>query len=376
MIYDIFYISENTVNDLRWKSFSKKFPSARKLENVKSFNDIKVKSFTKFFWIVWDDLEIVNDFVFDYRIPKWDEEYIHVYKNGKYYDGVGLFPKNITVSDKEFKNRFFIAGKKEMDIIASNPYPFDIFFMSYSEPNADENYKKLCDRFPRAKRVHGVKGIHQAHIKAAELSETEMFWVVDADAEIVPEFKFEFEQLPFYDRQRRDNFLETVHVWTSKNPVNHLRYGYGGVKLLPKKLTLEMNTSKPDMTTSISDKFQVMKQVSNITAFNIDEFSTWRSAFRECVKLSSKSIDRNYDQETETRLKVWCTVGKNQPFGIYSIGGALAGYRYGTANVGDMEALTKINNFDWLMEEYNAWLPSLEAYQTANNRYKKEENVK
>ena len=41
---------------------------------------------------------------------------------------------------------------------------YDIVFISYQEPNADENYNKLLKRFPLAKRVHGVKGIHQAHI--------------------------------------------------------------------------------------------------------------------------------------------------------------------------------------------------------------------
>ena len=53
-----------------------------------------------------------------------------------------------------------------------------------------------------------------------------------------------------------------------------------------------MDTSKPDMTTSISPKFKLMQDVSNITAFNVDEFSTWRSAFRECCKLASAVIDR------------------------------------------------------------------------------------
>jgi hypothetical protein len=370
MIYDIFYISEKLVNENHWKLFSKRFPSARKLENVKSFNDIKSKSFTKFFWVVWDDLEVSEDFLFDYRIPAWDEEYIHVFKNGEYYDGISLFPKKVTVSDKEFKNRFFIAGKKEIEVVASNPRPYDIFFISYAELFADNNYQKLLERFPRAKRVHGVKGIHQAHIKAAELSETDMFWVVDADAEIVPDFNFEFEQIPFYDRQRRITLTETVHVWTSKNPINHLKYGYGGVKLLPKEMTINMDLTKPDMTTSISDKFQIMKKVSNITAFNVDEFSTWRSAFRECVKLSSKSIDRNYDQETEARLRVWCAVGKDKPFGLYAIGGALAGYRYGNSFVGNNSELSKINDFDWLKQEYDAWLPMLEAYVAQKDRYK------
>ena len=36
---------------------------------------------------------------------------------------------------------------------------FDIIFMSYQEPNADENWQRLVDKFPWARRVHGVKGL-------------------------------------------------------------------------------------------------------------------------------------------------------------------------------------------------------------------------
>ena len=43
---------------------------------------------------------------------------------------------------------------------------------------------KAC---PTAKRVHGIKGIHQAHIEAAKVAKTNMFWVVDADARILPQ---------------------------------------------------------------------------------------------------------------------------------------------------------------------------------------------
>ena len=45
---------------------------------------------------------------------------------------------------------------------------FEIFFISYQEPNADENWAKLKSKFPIAQRIHGVKGIHQAHIAAAK----------------------------------------------------------------------------------------------------------------------------------------------------------------------------------------------------------------
>ena len=53
---------------------------------------------------------------------------------------------------------------------------YDIVFISYNEPNADANFERLQARFPTVKRVHGVKGIHQAHIAAAKKCFTKMFW--------------------------------------------------------------------------------------------------------------------------------------------------------------------------------------------------------
>lgn len=354
MIYDIFYVSNNQIDNDSWQQFRQRFPSAQKIENVKTFNDIKSKSFTKFFWVVWNDLVVADDFTFDYRIPKWDEEYIHVFKNGNFFDGICLFPKHAEVLQKEFNHRFYF-NKKEIDVVASTPTPYDIVFISYNEPNADESYKTLLQRFPRAKRVHGVKGIHRAHIEAAKLSKTPMFWVVDADAIIAEDFNFEVEYFPHYDAGNRNVFLKTTRVWASRNPVNDLVYGYGGVKLLPKDLTINVDLYKPDMTTSISDSFKAVSKISNITAFNTDPYSTWRSAFRECVKLSSKAIDRGYDDETDQRLTIWCISGDDRPFGKYSIAGARAGKEFGERYIGIDEILSKINDFDWLESEFKKW---------------------
>lgn len=222
---------------------------------------------------------------------------------------------------------------------------YDIVFISYHEPNADSNWNLLKSRFPNAKRVDGVKGIHQAHVKAAKKCFTKMFWVVDADAVLVDDFDFDYE-VDEYN-------LDIVHVWRSRNPVNDLVYGYGGVKLLPRKLTLNMDTSKPDMTTSISSKFKAVQQISNITAFNTDSFSAWRSGFRECAKLSSKIIDRQKDQETEQRLDIWCSVGEDKQFGADAIQGAIAGRKFGEENKKDPLQLAKINNYEWLKEQYD-----------------------
>lgn len=543
MKYDLFYVSKTQIDDDDWRSFKARFPLAQKIENVDSLDKIKSKSFTKFFWVVWNDVIVEENFSFEYTLETWDHPYIHVFKNGDRYDGLCIFSKehvvtnrefsyrffsnkkeidvvasqpkpyekfhistyeeyvdavsrsktnmfwavwndieiaedflfdyqvehhnqhithifknkdffdgiclmskNKPVTKKEFDHRFFIE-KKEIDIIASHPKPFekftidtyedyidacdkstmkmfwmipkeveildfdfdlyfnhhnsydrkmnhvfqhmfrneityngiacvpndkrlskkeidfrfpiekkqyevlasklrpyDIVFISYNEINADENFEKLRSRFPRAKRVHGVKGIHNAHKAAAELSTTNMFYVVDGDAEIVEDFRFDYE----VSRYERD----IVFVWQSLNPINDLVYGYGGVKLLPKDLVLGMDINTVDMTMSISDRFKVIETVSNKTRFDTDEFSTWKSAFRECVKLASRPVDETYDEETDFRLQAWCSKGADRQYGNFCIDGAKAGREYGYDNIGIDSELAKINDFEWLKNIY------------------------
>ena len=439
-MYDIIFVSDNKTHS-EYRKLKEKFPFAKITNDLRTLRDI---SLTEFFWIVYDDLIIAEDFNFDYVPDEWSKEVVHVFKNKDAYDGIALVPRKSNVLERELKHRFyvsvkevdivashpkpfelftvntyddyisafdnsttemfwivptnidvldsfkfdtyfthhefydrkinhvylngkyhdgivlcskhskfskrefdykFIANKKEVDVVASVPKPYDIVFISYQEPNADENFAKLKERFPRVQRVHGVKGIHQAHIEAAKLCNTDMIWIVDGDAIIVDDFNFDY-QVALWDK-------EIVHVWRSQNPINNMVYGYGGVKLFPRELTLNMDVSKPDMTTSISSKFKAVKEVSNITAFNTDPFNTWKSAFRECTKLSSKVIDRQKDDETTERLTIWTTIGKDREFGEYAIAGALLGAAYGADNQGNIDALKKINDFDWLKEKFN-----------------------
>ncbi len=304
---------------------------------------------TEMFWMIPPEVTVDPNFKFNlyFTHNQWFErETNHVFKNGTAWDGVSLVSKKSLITEREINMRF-LANKKQYDVVASNPRPYDIVFISKDEEHADHNYNNLLERFPRAKRIHGVEGIHQAHIEAAKLCDTNMFWVVDADAEIIDKFAFDY-YVPAYDPDGR----KTVHVWKAQNPINSLVYGYGAVKLLPRLLTLNMNTAKPDMTTSISPYFKSINRISNITRFNTDAFSTWRSAFRECVKLASKSIDGQLDEETEFRLKIWCTRGADKPFGEYCIAGANVGKLYGETHRGDIQALAMINNFDWLQEQF------------------------
>ena len=303
---------------------------------------------TELFWIIPDHVTLLPDFSFNFYVDL-DDEYsrtiTHVFLNGEFYDGVMLCSKHRKLAKAEY-NFNYIANKKEIPIKASVPKPYDVVFISYAEPNADENYQKLKIKCPNAKRVHGVTGIHQAHIEAAKLCNTNMFWVVDGDAQIVENFNFDY-QVPRWDH-------DMVHVWRSINPINDLSYGYGGIKLFPRTLTLDMDITKPDMTTSISKKFKAVHQISNITAFNTDPFNTWKSAFRECCKLSSKVIDRQKSDETHNRLVTWCTRGSDRPYGKYAIDGAKMGSIYGTKNANNLDMLKKINDFTWLKEQFDA----------------------
>jgi hypothetical protein len=216
---------------------------------------------------------------------------------------------------------------------------YDINFISCGELNSEKNYQHLRSRFPIVKRIRNIAGIHNAHIAAAQQSFTSMIWIVDADAVIDDNFNFDF----LTDKD------DTVYVWHSKNPINDLEYGYGGVKLFPRKMLLNVDTTTLDMTTSISKYFSVIPIVSNITEFNTDPFNTWKSAFRECVKLASKSINRQLDEESEFRLKVWCEKGSDRNYGNYSILGANQAKKFVEDNPND---LLNINNFEWLKEQF------------------------
>jgi hypothetical protein len=318
------------------------------------------------FWCIWPEIEITDTNIFDMYFDPLDGTYDydrtenHVFQNQDIdeikYNGLMLMSTSTIVSKKEINFRYIVV-KKEHDQLASKLKLYDIVFISYYEPNAEENYIKLTKQFPNRTihRVTNVTGIHRAHIQAAAMSTTPMFWVVDADAVIVDDFKFDL-LLPKYDR-------DAVHVWKSRNPINDLEYGYGGVKLLPTKETLEMDVSSTDMTTSISKKFNAMPTVSNITAFNTDPFNTWKSAFRECVKLASRSIQGQVDTETSNRLDRWCTLVDDASYGFYAYSGALAGKVYGQENAGNIPALLLINDFEWLKNQFQQTRSPLEKSQ-------------
>lgn len=244
----------------------------------------------------------------------------------------------------------------------------DVFFLSYNEQFADEHYQKLLLKAPHAQRVHGVKGFFQAHRACAQRSLTNNFYVVDADAIIVDDFEFDFtpsRYLKWWGVPETD----CICIWNSINPVNDLTYGYGGVKLIPKQPLITETIDLVDFTTGFGLTIKTFDTVSNITAFNYDEFTTWRSAFRECAKLTTNLTNEElrhkvrYDQtvldaiykDATDRLDVWCTRGADRPYGDMSIAGAKAGREYGLQNAHNKQAMSLINEYEWMKNEFTGF---------------------
>jgi hypothetical protein len=230
---------------------------------------------------------------------------------------------------------------KRMGFVKPNlPEDLDVVFISYDEPNAQDNWEHLLKICPRAKRVMGVKGIYQAHQAASYIAKTDMFYVVDGDSWIT-DFNFDF--IPsIFDR----NY---IHIFKSVNPVNGLEYGNGAVKLIPRNAFTEVEGI--DVTTSLG-QIKLVDRIVCETRFNNSEFNAWRSAFRECVKLSSSVINNQDTAETLFRLKVWCSKGIDKPFGNYVVRGAQDGKAYGDANRTNNQALKMINDFKWLYDRF------------------------
>lgn len=215
---------------------------------------------------------------------------------------------------------------------------YDVFLLAYDEPSADISFRYLRDLCPIARLVSGIKGIQAAHAHCATLSKTTHFFVVDADNQIDDESAFTY-RVPPYD-------ASYVHLWYARNPLNSLSYGWGGLKLFPKALFVGIPEMGLDMTTSFPLK--IIPNVVSTTHFNTSPYATWRSAFRECVKLTLAE----QTMETRERLYTWKNVARGM-HADWCLKGARAGAQYGEAHRGNSDALALINDFDWLKSAFS-----------------------
>ena len=70
-MYDIFYVSKGAADENVWQRIKQQLPTAQKIEYADTFQSVQSKSFTKFFWVIWDHVIVKKEFEFNYRINEW-----------------------------------------------------------------------------------------------------------------------------------------------------------------------------------------------------------------------------------------------------------------------------------------------------------------
>ena len=319
--------------------FDKHKPLLEQLENYSNSTE------DEWFWTV--DPDVNTD-----SIPKYTPEpnnyaKVHAWQRANpvtnavhSYGGLRLWPKQIPkVTSDDIKLNSMPRGQMQyVKQIGSTYKQLNIVLITYHNDNADE----LLNRLPEGTlHVKDVDGIFEAHQQAARLATTDLFYVVDADAEVVEDFDFSYYP-DVYDQ-------EVVHVWHSSNPVTGEEYGYGGVKLFNRQQILNATTWGMDFTTGLSSRFKVIPEVACVTRFNTDAYSTWRSAFRECVKLATSR-----DPDAKQRLGAWLNPIGDADYSAEAKLGAEQGNDYAGKHQNDITALQLINDYDWLRSMYDA----------------------
>lgn len=224
---------------------------------------------------------------------------------------------------------------------------YDLVFLSYHEAQAEQHWEAISQRFSRAKWVKDIDGLVAAHQHAASRCKTRYFWVVDGDNVVHDDFDFSFRW------NRRDEHENRVAVWRAVNNMNGLEYGYGGVKLLPRRAVLSVDKGVTDFTTSISDFFHPMKDVASTTVINATPFEAWKAGFRECVKLSSRVIRGGDTFEAKERMDTWRTTVFDVPNHKHVLRGAQQGAEYGSFYQDDPFELARINDWGWLRDRFH-----------------------
>jgi hypothetical protein len=234
----------------------------------------------------------------------------------------------------------------------------DVIFLSYDEPNAEQNYVDLCQKIPWAKRVHGVKGSDAAHKACADLSETEHFVTVDGDNLVNPEF-LNVE----VDPDELGVTKKHVFSWCGKIHVNNLMYGNGGLKLWNKDFVRNMRTHEAaDGTDARSlvefcfdDLYFQFNENYSTSYTNASPFQAFRAGFREGVKMSLNQGAKVNDIKTIwwqnlERLLIWCSVGADVEHGLWSVFGAREGCYL--TNCTDWD-YTQVRDFEYLTTQWD-----------------------
>jgi hypothetical protein len=242
----------------------------------------------------------------------------------------------------------YLEKENSQDFFAEKP--LDIVYISNGEPDEERYYHNLEDdvygnplrdsRFS-IKWVRGVDGRVAAYQAAANQSSTDWFFAVFAKLAVD---NFDWTWQPDYWQQPKH------YIFNARNPVNGLEYGHMGMIAYNKNLVLANNSPGIDFT--LSQPHESVPILSGTAHFNQDAWTTWRTAFREVLKLRLFMATQP-TVETEHRLATWLSTAQGN-YSDYCLDGARDAVAYYESVGGDAAQLQLSFDWKWLRERYNA----------------------
>jgi len=272
----------------------------------------------------------------DFHPPLWSKRAFYSFNDT---GSISIAPRDVQVHlVSQIYDYPYIIKQKQQYL---TPNLLDIIYISNGEPEAEQWYEhlvKVCGR--GVKRVKDINGRAAAYKAAAELSSTPWFFAVFAKLEVVPEFDWTWQP---------DWLQEPKHyIFHSRNPVNGLEYGHMGVIAYNKQLVLDTEEHGLDFT--LSRAHAVVPAVSAIAHYNTTNELTWRTAFRECIKLKDNVV-KTGSIESDYRLDTWLNKADGFCAG-WSIKGARDAVEYYEQVAGDYTELMRSFEWVWLKDYY------------------------
>lgn len=220
--------------------------------------------------------------------------------------------------------------------------PLDVIYISNGEPDAERWFRYLCAVTDRpVKRVQNVNGRVAAYQAAALASETPWFFAVFAKLEV--DLGFDWDWQPDYLQGPKH------YIFNARNPVNGLEYGH--MAMIAYNRNLVLNNEEEGLDFTLRQPHASVPVLSGVAHYNQDAWTTWRTAFREVIKLQYFQ-EHSPTVENEYRLKTWLTVASGN-YSDYSIRGALDAVQYYQSVNGELSKLMLSFDWAWLRDYFN-----------------------
>lgn len=211
---------------------------------------------------------------------------------------------------------------------------YDVFFISFDESNAEQNWQRVLDFHSTAKRIDKAGSISESHLACNNQSSTEWFWTVDGD-------NWLYKPLPIHHELTAD-----LAIFEAIDPIDRTAGTSGAVKLWKKDRIINPNMSRGDFCKYAVQDMQVVRSIISEHAYNSTPYETWRKSFRHMVKcfagiVASQSLQLNLDiMERHRSLNQW------------SYKGYLDAKTYVDECDGDFNLINRINDYEWLREKF------------------------